>query len=120
MAATDLLIQFKEELTEIGVKARKSPITLVGAGIAVLGFTVILVLAVRKYLNQSDADNSFGHEVDGRDIDLDVEDPELSGDDWDIDSFEEIQSKPTKAQDHPDLICGSSDRVFDTSSGELC
>jgi hypothetical protein len=36
MAATTILIKIKEELAEIGVKAGKSPITFVGAGIVVL------------------------------------------------------------------------------------
>jgi hypothetical protein len=120
MAATDLLIQFNEELAEIGVKAGKSPVTFAGAGIAVLGFTVLFVMAIRKYLNQSDRDNSIIHEVDGRDVDLDVEDPEFSGDDWDIESFdEETQSNPMKDQGPPNLMCGSSDRLFDTSCDEL-
>jgi hypothetical protein len=114
VAATDLLIKFKEELAEIGVKAGKSPVTFIGAGIAVLGFIVIFVMAIRKYLNQSDHD-SIGDDIDGRDVDLNVEDPEFSGDDWDIESFdEETQSNPMKDQDPPDPIL-----AFDTSCDEI-
>jgi hypothetical protein len=65
---------------------------------------------LRKYLDQSDHDGSIGHEADGPDVDLDIEDPELSGGDWDIDSFnEEMESKPMKDQVPRNLIYGSSD-----------
>jgi hypothetical protein len=118
--ATNNLITLKEELAEIRVKRGEYPVTFLGAGIAFLGFTGLVVLVMRKYLNQSDHDASMRHEADGRDVDIDIDDPGLSADDWDMDSFDDgIEPKEMKQHGQSDLSCDSSDQIFDASCQEL-
>jgi hypothetical protein len=113
------LITLKEELAEIRVKRGESSVTFLGAGIAFLGFTGLVVLVMRKYLNQSDHDASVEHEANGRDVDLDMEDPGLSADDWDMDAFDDgIEPKGMKQHGQSNLSCDFSDQIFDANCQE--